>query len=76
LQLKVHWPLLQLLAALATAGHFLPQPPQFWASVLGSTQVSPHFCRPAAQSKLQIASRQRGVADAGALQVMPHSPQF
>ena len=41
-----------------------------------STQASPHFCRPLAQSKLHIASRQRAVAEAGALQTLSHLPQF
>jgi hypothetical protein len=76
LQLNVHWPLLQLLVASATAGHFVPQPPQFCGSVLASTQASPHFCRPAAQSKLHLASWQLAVAKAGALQILSHAPQF
>jgi len=36
-QLAAHWPLWQL----SPAGHWIPQPPQFWLSLAGTTQRLP-----------------------------------
>jgi hypothetical protein len=76
LHMTVHCPLLQALALSATFGQALSQPLQFWTSVLGSMQVSPHFAWPPVQSKLHEPAAHFALPPDGDAQMLPQLPQF
>jgi hypothetical protein len=58
------------------APHWMPQPPQWLALVLVSTQLLPHLTKPLRQVKPHAPELQVAVPFAGTLHDVPQPPQF
>jgi hypothetical protein len=71
----LHWLLEQTAVASGFVGQILPQPPQFAASVLVSTQAPPHSMAGNTQAKSQLPSTHVGVAPGGGMHTVSQSPQ-
>jgi hypothetical protein len=65
----------QVAVPFVTLGQAVPQAPQLFRSVLGSTQAAPQRMKGAVHWKPQLVA-QVGVPLGGALQIVPHFPQF
>lgn len=71
-----HWLLLHVAVALTLPGQTLAHPPQFFGSVLVSTQLPPHKMYGWLQAKSHRPPLQSGVAFAGGIQTLSHMPQL
>ena len=67
--------LVQVAVPFGALGHFRPHPPQLLMSRLVSTHTLPQRIKGRLHWKLQVPE-QTGVAFGGALQAVPHLPQF
>ena len=67
--------LVQVAVPLGALGHFVPHPPQLLISLLVSTHALPQRTKGRVHWKLQVPE-QTGIACGGALQAVPHLPQF
>jgi hypothetical protein len=75
LQAVPHPLLVQVAVPLGTLGHVVPHPPQLLMSLLVSTQTLPQRINGSVHWKPQVPV-QTGIAFGGAVQAVPHLPQF
>jgi hypothetical protein len=68
--------LLHVAVAFALTGQGWPQPPQFFGSVLVSTQTPLHSIYGRLQAKSHMPMLHKGVAFGGGMQTLPQVPQL